>query len=172
MAIDHRMIEIDSTGMRLTRSTTSPTGITATAATISVTELSSPIWVLSRCSELSSWGATAPIVEIWALERASTPAKRTTTRVRAVPPTAVTTRPRRWRHSQCSACPSAATRSWSAFIAPPLSQAVQCPRSAMSTEDFGAASATGALKSLKSSSPPWLPESWMRIGYGAPVVAT
>ena len=94
VAIDHSTMLIESTGIRLTRSTTRPNGITATAATTSVTVLSSPILVLSRCSELSSWGATAPTVEIWALERASTHPNRTITRARAGPPTKCSTRPR------------------------------------------------------------------------------
>jgi hypothetical protein len=81
---------IESMWTRLILSTIIPTGITAAAPMRSVTELSSPTSVLPIWSWLSSWGATAPIVEVSALASASTPPKRKITRARAGPPTAVT----------------------------------------------------------------------------------
>ena len=86
----HRTMLIESMWTRLILSTIMPTGITATAPTRSVTELSNPTSVLPIWSWLSSWGATAPIVEVSALASASTPPKRKITRARAGPPTAVT----------------------------------------------------------------------------------
>ncbi len=89
-ALHSRMLAA-SRGMRRTRSTSSPTGITATAPISSATELSRPIFVLPMCSECSSWGATAPTVAIWALDSPSTQPNSTITRARAGPPTSSTT---------------------------------------------------------------------------------
>ncbi len=99
----HRTMLAASSGIRRARSTSSPTGSTATAPTSSATELSRPIFVLPMCSERSSCGATAPTVAICALESASTQANSTITRARAGPPTSSTTCPWSRRPNQRTA---------------------------------------------------------------------
>ena len=86
--------------IRLTRSTSKPTGTTNTAPTSSATELSSPIFALPICNARSSWGATAATVAASAPLRASTAPNRAITRARAGPPTSSTTSPRSERPSQ------------------------------------------------------------------------
>ena len=83
----------DSIGIRLIRSTSSPTGIVNTAPTSSATELSSPILVLPMCSACSSCGATAPTVAVSAPLSASTAPNSAITRARAGPPTRLTNSP-------------------------------------------------------------------------------
>ena len=83
-----------SIGIRLNRSTSSPTGNVKTAPTSSDTELSKPILVLPMWSACSSCGATAPIVAVSAPLSASTAANSRITRARAGPPTRLTTSPR------------------------------------------------------------------------------
>src|SRR5262249_23603053 len=90
----------DRIGSRLTRSTSSPTGIVNTAPTSSVTELSRPIFVLPMCRACASWGATAPTVAVSAPLRASTAPTRGITGARAGPPTRFTTSPRTKRAAQ------------------------------------------------------------------------
>ena len=68
---------------------------------------SSPISVLWMWSECSIVGATAPTVEICALDSASTQPNSTTTRVRAGPPTNWTTWPRIRLQNQSRPCTEA-----------------------------------------------------------------
>src|SRR5437588_8448863 len=83
-----------SNGIRLVRSTRSPTGIVNTAPTSSATELSRPILVGPMRNACSTRGATAPPVDVSAPLSASTSANVTITRARAGPPTRLTTSPR------------------------------------------------------------------------------
>ena len=105
----------ESIGIRLKRSTSSPTGIVNTAPTSSATALSSPIWVLPMCRLCSSCGATAPTVAVSAPLSASTAPNSAITRARAGPPTRLTTCPRTRRHVHCAACPTLRLPSAKAF---------------------------------------------------------
>ena len=82
----------DRIQVRRTRSANTPNGSEKTAATSAVTVTSSPMSVLLIPSARRSSTADAPTVAVSALASASTQAIRTTTRVRAGPPTATTSR--------------------------------------------------------------------------------
>ena len=96
----HRVMLIESIGMRLMRSTRRPTGIVKMAPTRSETAVSKPIFVLPMWSECSSWGATEPTVAASAPLSASTAPNIVMTRALAGPPTRLTTSPRTSRAVQ------------------------------------------------------------------------
>jgi hypothetical protein len=70
-----------SSGTRLERSTSSPTGIVNTAPASNPTEISSLISVLPTPSALSSWGAIAlPVLVVGPVEGQDRPERRDHTR--------------------------------------------------------------------------------------------
>ena len=90
----HRVMLIESIGIRLMRSTSRPTGIVKIAPTRSETAVNRPIFVLPMWSECSSCGATEPTVALSAPLSARTAPNIVITRARAGPPTRLTTSPR------------------------------------------------------------------------------
>src|SRR5579862_2496832 len=134
IAAPQSVIVAPSSQVRRTRSVSAPKGRDRTAPTSEVTATRSPMSVVVMCSEWRSSIAAAPTVAVSALDRASTHASTTITRVRRRPPSTRTARrwaeraPRRAARLAASPIAGSARRGPRCALTPPSSSLGRAPR--------------------------------------------